>query len=188
MVVGLAWMAYPGAWAKSTLTVQQRITRTVLAYQPKKGESYAKTVAYEICKASAEHRIDPLIPTSVAIIESGFTMVSKPQLGMFQFTRSTWRSLYGVRGWKALSLTDNIRAGVDYLARHYWGTTKRNDRGTYYSLSARSAYSLPVDYGFLRRALGRYNGCGVHGAYVRKVLNVYKNLKRSTVPKARGSR
>lgn len=162
----------------SLTTPQQRIANLVQKYQPAKGVKYAQTVAYILCKASSEHRIDPMIPTAVAIVESKFHMHSKPQLGIFQFTRSTWRSLYGVRGWSAMNLEQNIRAGVDYVARHYYNTVQRNSRGFYWSgasTRAQTSFAPPTE-SRLRTTFARYNGCGRNAGYVNKVLGVYRTL------------
>lgn len=186
--LGLGKGQQPGTGNSTKVAgTQQRIANLVQKYQPAKGAKYAQKVAYVLCKASSEHRIDPMIPTAVAIVESRFQMHSRPQLGIFQFTRSTWRKLYAVRGWNAMNLEHNISAGVDYVARHYYSNTVRNARGYYWSAASRGHSVLPAPTeSRLRQTFARYNGCGKNASYVNKVLKVYRSLV--VTPKDRNKR
>lgn len=160
---------------------QKKIENIIRSYQPKMSVLEARKIAYYICDESAKHRLDPMIPTATAIVESGFTMHSRPQKGIMQFTASTWRSLYAVRGWSAMNTEHNVRAGVDYLARKFYYTTRRNSRGFYWPVASRhpDPRSRHPPESSLRRMWAGYNGTKqLHGRYVTKVLSVYKKITK----------
>ena len=143
----------------SLKTPQERITAFVYSVQPQKGKKYAETVASYIMKYAAKNNISPYMVATTCYIESEFRMTASGGLGMMQISPSTYRAEgYKRRGLKATQLADNIQIGSSELARHYKDVTSR---GGY----DRMAYTW-----------GRYNGCGTHGAYVKKSMRAYKHL------------
>lgn len=88
-----------------------------------RGSKYCTEIVQHLMKSAKANNIDALILATTAYHESRFSMASSPQMGIMQFTRSTWRGNFGPKG-KLLKGLDpwnaahNILAGGAYLRGH----------------------------------------------------------------------
>ena len=143
--------------------VEKKIAGLIKLVQPRKGQSYADHVAKVICQEAKRYNLDPYIVATTAYIESEFSMVSRPCIGIMQVERRTYRASYAKSGLKPSDLEDNIRLGAWELA------DKAKNRST-------SRIAL-ASRGDLSRMWGRYNGAGPRSSYVRKAHLVYNRIK-----------
>lgn len=104
------------------------------------------------------------VVAATAAVESGFSMKSGPCIGIMQIHPATYRERYKRSGLNPNRLRDNIRLGSRELARHYRVASSRSG-----SERRRLAFMW-----------GRYNGSGMHSAYVRKALKAYDAIKGSS--------
>ncbi len=149
--------------------VEKKIAGLIKLVQPRKGQSYADHVAKVICQEAKRYNLDPYIVATTAYIESEFSMVSRPCIGIMQVERRTYRASYAKSGLKPNDLEDNIRLGAWELA------DKAKNRST-------SRIAL-ASRGDLSRMWGRYNGAGPRSSYVRKAHLVYNRIKSGNTDK-----
>lgn len=106
--------------------------------------------------------MSPEAVAATAKVESDFNMDSGPCIGIMQINPSTYVEEHGRSGIDPREIHGNLRIGSKELARHYYNsrhcTTER-----------------------MRLACmwGRYNGCGPHGSYVRRALDLYHEICRA---------
>jgi soluble lytic murein transglycosylase-like protein len=111
-------------FALQTAQQQAKIELLVERCQLKsKGLKYCQLVTNCIMRSAQQIKIDPLIVATTAYHESRFSMASSPQMGIMQFTHSTWRGNFGrrgtlIRGLDPKKIEHNILAGTAYLKGH----------------------------------------------------------------------
>jgi hypothetical protein len=166
---------------------QRRIAEFIHIVQPKMGKDYANQVSHWIVGSAAHVDIDPYIVAATAYKESKFVMHTRPQVGIMQFTKSTFNSIYAPKGLKIDNPRDNILAGADYLAMHLRGDGRsrlaRPRGGTTASRSGargERGESAKNTAAQMSRMWGRYNGCGPNGDYVRRAFDVHDKIKNGT--------
>ena len=149
--------------------VKQKIAGLIKMVQPRKGQAYADHVAEVIIKEAKRYKLDPYIVASTGYIESEFSMVSKPCMGIMQVERKTFNRKYRKSGLKPMDLEDNIRLGAWELA----DKAKMSNR-------AKSRIAL-ASRGGLSRMWGRYNGAGPNSGYVRRAHLTYARIKSKSL-------
>jgi len=159
--------------AKSKATdsgVKKKIAGLIKLVQPRKGQAYAEHVADVIVKEARRYNLDPFVVATTAYIESEFSMVSKPCIGIMQVERRTYRSQYAKSGLKPYDLEDNIRLGAWELADKAKMSNKNNNVRV--ALASR---------GGLSRMWGRYNGAGPRSSYVKRAHTTYSRIKKKNL-------
>ena len=149
--------------------VKQKIAGLIKMVQPRKGQAYADHVAEVIVKEAKRYKLDPYIVASTGYIESEFSMVSKPCMGIMQVERKTFNWKYRKSGLNPMDLEDNIRLGAWELA----DKAKMSNR-------AKSRIAL-ASRGGLSRMWGRYNGAGPNSGYVRRAHLTYARIKSKSL-------
>jgi hypothetical protein len=169
--------------------VMDRVQALVSHELPAANRSHVDRITVSLVLYSRQHKIDPLIAAVTAYKESRFKMSSSPQLGIMQFTRSTWNQ-YSRRGLRATVLEHNVQAGVDYLAQKLYGTTKRNAQGTFVS---KWGIDRPTPH-FTRNQLlcawtayntGSWHPRGPYNGYARACLRLYYTAHARTAEQIR---
>jgi len=146
--------------------VKKKIAGLIKLVQPRKGQVYADHVADIIVKEARRYKLDPYVVATTAYIESEFSMVSKPCIGIMQVERRTYRAQYAKSGLKPYDLEDNIRLGAWELA----DKAKMSSRNKNVQVALASR-------GGLSRMWGRYNGAGSRSSYVKRAHTTYSRIK-----------
>lgn len=137
--------------------------------EKKKGTQYCKDIEKFIWDASKLSKIDPYIIAATAYVESKFHMHSSPQIGIMQFTRSTWENNFGPKGNLKKGLNPyeaahNILAGAIYLEGH-----RKGSKGNLIDMWSRYNSGQPAS----RSSKGR--------KYATRATTIYKHLKEKSV-------
>ena len=148
--------------------VKKKIAGLIKLVQPRKGQVYADHVADIIVKEARRYKLDPYVVATTAYIESEFSMVSKPCIGIMQVERRTYRSQYAKSGLKPYDLEDNIRLGAWELA----DKAKMSNKNVRVALASR---------GGLSRMWGRYNGAGSKSFYVKRAHTTLSRIKNKNL-------
>jgi len=140
-----------------------------------KGLAYCQKITASICQSGKELNVDPLIVAVTAYHESRFSMASRPQMGIMQFTRSTWRSNFGPQGHLLKGLDPkkpehNIRAGTAYLRGHLL-SSRGSVRGMW----------LKYNQGHAQARNGAYHST----AYTRQAERTLSRLRTWSLPQLR---
>ena len=141
-------------------TEEDKIYSLIRISRPRRGTAFAKKAASIMVDEAKKQNLPPFLCASVAYMESHFDQDSSPCVGIMQVHRSSLHEYVQKKQGKLKGLDpddweDNIRIGVRELGMH---------KKKYHSL---------------RGTLGRYNGCGAGGAYVDRVMTIYKHLANS---------
>lgn len=136
---------------------EAKVIALIRICRPRRGEAFARRAARVMAEESLAQHLPPLYCAAVAYCESHFDQKSSPCVGIMQVHPPSLREYVRKRQGDFAGLdpddwTDNIRIGVRELGMH------------------------KKKYHTLRGALGRYNGCGAGGAYISRVMSVYKRL------------
>ena len=153
--------------AETTLQKKRAaLQQLVLASRPQRGKQFAAYMANLLIRTANNEKF-PVEPVAVtALIESDFDMSSGPCVGVMQINPATYEENHRGSGLNPRKLQDNVRLGTRELRMHYMHFAELPSR------------HMTTDRARLSYMWGRYNGCGIHGSYVRKALRIYTTLRR----------
>ena len=147
---------------KSKIDNEEKIFKFIKLVQPKFSEKQSLEIKDAIILYSDKYKVDPMLTTSVAYVESEFNMKSKPCIGIMQLVKSSVRFYDPYKIYNPYTIKGNIAIGVIEISKHY-SNIKSNGL-----LPSRSS---------TRNVLIRYNGSKYKYSYAIKVMRVKNRLK-----------
>lgn len=127
-------------------SAETTIANRILKVNPHKSEKYAHKIAHYIVQSAHRNKVSPYAVAALAWQESEYSTHN-----MMQVTDYSVRHKY--KHLNPNNIKDNIEIGTRYFAENY------------HKLPSRGGYNR------MTYALGRYNGCGPRGHYVKRVVS-----------------
>ena len=147
---------------KSKIDNKEKIFKFIKLVQPKFTDNHVSEITEAIILYSNKYKIDPMLTTSVAYVESEFNMRSKPCIGIMQLVRTSIKFYDPFKQYNPHTIRGNIAIGCIEIAKHY--SNIRSDG----LLPSRSS---------TRTVLLRYNGSRFKYSYAIKVMRVKSRIK-----------
>lgn len=147
---------------KSKIDNKEKIFKFIKLVQPKFTDNHVSEITEAIILYSNKYKIDPMLTTSVAYVESEFNMRSKPCIGIMQLVRTSIRFYDPFKQYNPYTIRGNIAIGCIEISKHYSNIRSNG------LLPSRSS---------TRTVLLRYNGSRFKYSYAVKVMRVKSRIK-----------